>query len=188
MPDLDAKMQMLARIIEGRVVDDSNRVQVCLKGTILGFPATLEAINVGWPFGVNYYIETRVIDDPNQPRDPNALKLTFVPRVARGLIELFARVLLVESRGQKIGDKRLEEEFVMSFNNYEEAVRFCQYPAVSDKLKALHKYAKFSELLVKADSGLWLAQPVSFKTLDPDLFRETFKMLGDLGQILFEAF
>jgi hypothetical protein len=95
---------------------------------------------------------------------------------------------LVESRGQKVADKRLESEFIMTYNNYDEAVRFCQYPGLADKLKKLHRYAKFSELLVKADSGLWLAQPVSFKSLDPDLFRETFKMLGDIGQVLFEAF
>ncbi|HEY9774885.1 MAG TPA: hypothetical protein V6C81_14070 [Planktothrix sp.] len=186
--DLEAKMELLAKIIEGRVVHDEDRVQVCIKGTILGFPATIEALNAGWPFGVNYFIETHVIDDPNRPQDPNGLKMTFIPRVARGLVQIFARVLLVESRGQRVGDKRLESEFIMTYNNVDEAIRFSQYPGIAEKLKKLHKYSRFSELLVKAESGLWLAQPISFKSLDPDLFRETFKMLGDIGQVLFEAF
>jgi hypothetical protein len=181
-------METLAEIIEGRVVDDSTRVQVCLKGTQLGFPATFEAIGVGFPFGVNYFIETQVIEDPNARVNPNALKLTILPRVARGFTQIFARILLIESKGQPVGDKRLEREFIMSYNNNEEAFRFCQYPGVYETLMKLHRFSKFSELLVKPDSGLWLAQPVSFKNLHPDIYKETFSTLADLGQILFDSF
>lgn len=186
--DVDAKCKAFAEIIEGRVVDDQVRVQVCLKGTVLGFPATLEAIGAGWPFGVSYFVETKVVDDPNEQEDPNALKLNILPRVVRGFASFFARILLFEPRGQRIGDKRIDSHFICSFNNSDEALRFFQYPGVYEKLMLLHDYAKFSELLVKAKAGLVLTQPTNFKSLDPDNFRETFKNLADLGQVLFEAF
>ena len=186
--DLAAKMQTFAELIEGRVVDDHTRVEVCLKGTVLGFPATLEAIGAGWPFGVNYFIETKVIDDPNEPENPMSLKLTLLPRVARGFMQIFARVLLIEARGQSIGDKRLEKEFILSFNNSEEAHRFAQYPGVYERLLDLHNYSKFSELLIKSNSGLWLAQPVNFRSLHADVCKETFKTMAEIGQILFESF
>ncbi|HEY9716166.1 MAG TPA: hypothetical protein V6C69_01750 [Trichormus sp.] len=188
MAELENKMETFAKIIEGRVVHDEGRVQICLKGTILGFPATLEAINAGWPFGVNYFIETNVIEDPDEEPDDQPLKLTLLPRVAHGFMKIFARVLLVEARGMKLGDKKLENEFIASFNDHEEAMRFLQYPGVSEQLIKLHRQSKFSEMLVKAGSGLWLSQPVNFKSLDADLFRETFKRLGEVGQILFESF
>jgi len=188
MSELESKMETFAKIIEGRVVHDEGRVQICLKGTILGFPATLEAINAGWPFGVNYFIETQVIDDPDEEPDPQALKMTLVPRVAHGIMKMFARILLVEARGMRLGDKKLENEFIASYNNADEAFRFVQYPGIAEQLIKLHRQTKFSEMLIKAGSGLWLSQPVNFKSLDADLFRETFKMLGDIGQILFEAF
>jgi hypothetical protein len=186
--DLEPKMDTFANLIDGRAVDDHTRVQVCLKGTLLGFPATFEAIGAGWPFGVNYFIETEVIEDPNAPVNPSALNLTVLPRVARGFTQIFARILLIESKGQPVGDKRLEREFIFTYNNNEEAHRFCQYPGVYEKLMELHKFSKFSELLVKQGSGLWLAQPVNFRSLHPDVFRETFNTLADLGQILFDAF
>jgi hypothetical protein len=33
-----------------------------------------------------------------------------------------------------------------------------------------------------------LSQPKNFHSLDPDVFRETFRLLAELGQVLFEAF
>ncbi len=44
-PSLEAKMETLAKIIDGHIVHDETRVAVCIKGTLLGFPATLEAIS-----------------------------------------------------------------------------------------------------------------------------------------------
>jgi len=188
-PSLEAKMETLAKIIDGHIVHDETRVAVCIKGTRLGFPATLEAISPGWPFGVNYFIETEVVaEEPHQEMGEQFLKLTILPRVAHGILAFAARLLLVEAKGQKVGDKRLEREFIISYNNAEEAHRFCQYPGIYERLVFLHKQSKFTEMLVKADSGLWMAQPVNFRALSPDLFRETFARLADIGQILFEAF
>lgn len=185
---LDAKIESFAKIIDGRVVHDETRVAICIKGTVAGFPATMEAIGAGWPFGVNYFIETEVVEAPSQDYNSQLLKLTILPRVAHGIMSFLARILLVEAKGQRVGDRRLENEFIISYNNAEEAHRFCQHPGVYDKLVFLHRKSKFTELLVKADAGLWMAQPVNFKSLNPDLFKETFHHLAELGQVLCDAF
>ena len=54
----DSKSRSIAQALDGKVVDDSARVAVCIKGSLLGFPATMEAFRPHFPFGVNYYIET----------------------------------------------------------------------------------------------------------------------------------
>jgi len=186
--DLSNKMKAFADMIEGRVVHDESRVQVCIKGTVLGFPATYEAIGAGWPFGGNYFIETKVIDDPSHEPDAKSLKLTALPRVARGLMQFLARLMLFEAKGQPVGDRRLEKAMIFSHNNRAEAERFTTYPGVYEHLMEINNYTKFTELLVKADAGLWLAQSENFRALTPDLFRETFNTLGALGQNVFDAF
>lgn len=188
MSDLSPhKLEMLARIIEGRVVEDP-RFEVNIKGTVLGFPATLQAIKAGWPFGVTYTLETQVIEDPNRPTRADALSMTLSPRMTRGLMAFIARLLLFEPQGQHLQDKRMEKSFIFSFNNTMEAERFVKYPGVFENLLHLEEYAKFSELVIKAQAGIVLSQPQNFNNLDPDVFRETFKIMGEIGQILFEAF
>jgi len=186
--DLNSKMEAFARVIEGKVVHDENRVQVCIKGTVLGFPATLEAISAGFPFGVTYFVETQVIDDPNRVEKIDPLDMTVCPRYVRGIFGFLARIFLIEPKGQKLDDKRMESYFVSAYNNSEEAHRFVRYPGVVDTLLKLEEYSKFTELRVRAGHGLVLSQPKNFHSLDPDVFRETFRLLAELGQVLFEAF
>jgi hypothetical protein len=188
MSDLSPeKVDMIARMIEGRIVEDP-RFEVNIKGTVLGFPATLQAMKAGWPFGVTYTLETQVIDDPNRVIQPNPLSMTISPRMAHGIMSFFAKLLLFESQGQHLQDKRMENAFIFSFNNNMEAERFVKYPGVFENLLNLQEYAKFSEMVIKAHAGLVLSQPQNFNTLDPDVCRETFKLLGEVGQTLFEAF
>jgi hypothetical protein len=163
-------------------------VDICIKGTVLGFPATLEALSAGWPFGVTYIIQTKVIDDPNRPDNPDALKLELLPRHAHGIFKFIARILLIESRGQLMGIPQVDEAFISSFNSQLEAERFMRYPGVFEKLCTLERFSKFSELHIVASSGLYLTQPKSLNALNLDVCRETFKILGEIGQVLFEAF
>ncbi len=181
------KVNMMAQMIEGRVVEDT-RFEVTIKGTVLGFPATLQAIKASWPFGVTYTLETQVIDDPNRPAQPDDLTMTISPRMTHGLMAFVARLLLFEPQGQHLQDKRMEKSFIFSFNNTMEAERFVKYPGVFENLLHLEEYAKFSEMVIKAHAGIVLSQPQNFNNLDPDVYRETFKILGEVGQILFEAF
>ncbi len=189
MIDLDAKLQAVADIIEGRVIKDDPRVAVSVKGSVLGFPATLEAVQAGWPFGVMYFLETQVIEDPaktNDLREP--LKLTVMPRMGRGLLRFFSHILLFESTGQTVGDRNLESQFVFQYNESPLAERFVKYPGNADRLLRLEDYSKFGELSVKSDAGIFLSQPKSFTALDLDVCRETFRLIGELGQVLFESF
>jgi hypothetical protein len=52
----------------------------------------------------------------------------------------------------------------------------------------LEHCSKFSELTIRAKAGIVVNQPQNFNSLDPDVFRETFKLMADTGQVLFEAF
>lgn len=181
------KLEEVAKLIEGRIVDDSERVEVCIKGTILGFPATLEAFRSSFPFGVTYFIEIAPVDKMKPMRD-GALNMTLSPRLTRGIVSFFARLLLFEPKGQQLNEPRIKSNFITSYNIRDEAERFVNYPGVLEKLLRLEHYAKFSELLIRSDAGLSLSQPTAFKNLELDVCRETFKSLGELGQVLFEAF
>lgn len=186
--DIAAKLRAVADIIEGRVVGEDPRVAICVKGSVLGFPATLEAIHPNWPFGVMYYVETQIIEDPHKIRLSNSLNLTVCPRFGRGWTRFFAHLFLFEARGLSVNDKQLESRFIFSYNDGAQAERFVKYPGNPDRLARLEEFSKFTELTIRSDAGLYLAQPQSFHALDLDICRETFRLLGQLGQVLFEAF
>lgn len=187
--NVEPKASAIAEIIEGSVVDDSQRVAVCIKGAVAGFPATLEAINPGWPFGVMYTIETHVATDPvNMPDPSRDSKIVICPRVGRGLMSIITKLLLFESSGRPVGDRKLENVFNFSYDERDVAERFAHYPGIADQLYFLEENAKFSEIVIRTQVGIYLAQPTSFNSLDLDVCRATFKSLGEIGRVLYEAF
>jgi hypothetical protein len=188
MTELEDKVQTFAKIVEGRSITDDPRFEVFIKGTVMGFPVMLQAIKATWPFGLIYTLETQVIDDPNAPPDPNALLMQLSPRVARGMFAFFAKILLFEPTGQHLSDRRMEQRFMFTYNNALEAERFVRYPGLFENLLRLEHCAKFTELTIRAKAGLVLTQPVNFNSINPDVCRETFKLMSDVGQVLFEAF
>ncbi len=82
----------------------------------------------------------------------------------------------------------MEQRFMFSFNNPNEADRFVKYPLLFDNLIKLEECSKFTELIIRAKAGLVLSQPDNFRKLDPDVFRETFHLISEIGQVLFDAF
>src|SRR6202034_169079 len=112
MTELEDKVQTFAKLVEGQAITDDQRFEVFIKGTVLGFPVMLQAIKATWPFGVIYTVETQVIEDPNAEPDPNALLMQLSPRVARGIFGFFAKILLFEPTGQRLSDKRMEQQFM----------------------------------------------------------------------------
>jgi hypothetical protein len=182
-----AKIDTVVRMIEGHLDPDSP-CQVFIKGTVLGFPAILQAFITHWPFGVTYIIETKVIDDPNEVADEKPMNMSILPRLARGPFHSITRFAFLEATGLRIGDKRVQNHFVIQSNNKKEAERFIGYPEVFDKLLKLEKMTRFTEITIKVDAGLAVSQPKSFDSLDLDVAREVFKTMGELGQVLFEAF
>ncbi len=185
--DTQEKVQSVATMLQGKVVEETAGLEVCVKGTILGFPATFQAIRASFPFGVTYIAETNVLDNKEEV-DPDALNLTIMPRYARGILGFITRLLLLESKGQKIGDRKFDSKYILSFNEHSAAERFLKYPGVIEKIDFLHNSTKFSELGIKARAGLYLSQPTNFNAISLDVVRASFKTIGELGQILFESF
>jgi hypothetical protein len=116
------------------------------------------------------------------------LSLTFYPRTGRGILSFFSHILLFEAKGMPINDKSLEGDFVFQYNNAALAERFIKYPGIKDLIIKLSQYAGFSEMTINSDAGIYLAQTNSFNSIDLDVIRETLKLLGQIGQVLFEAF
>lgn len=185
--DIEAKLQATAQIIEGRVIRNEPAVDVCVKGSVFGFPASLKALRPSWPFGVMYFLETEVVEDP-QAKAIDALEITISPRYGQGLWGIFTRLLLFESAGMSVADKQLDKKFICNYNDASEAERFMKYPGVADNLLKLEHYTKFSEMQIRSHAGIYMAQPASFKALDLDVCRESFKLLAQIGQVIFEAF
>lgn len=186
--DIDAKLRAAAEILEGRAVQDQPGVPVYVKGSIFGFPASLRAIGPGWPFGVMYFLETQVVEDPSRPGDERMLEMTISPRYGRGLWAIFTRIVLFESQGMNVGDKFMESQFIFKYNERALAERFIKYPGVADNLVKLERYTNFTEMQIKSKAGIFVSQPTSFKALSLDVCRESFRILGEIGQVLFEAF
>lgn len=182
------KLEAVANLVEGRVVDDTDRVEVCVKGTLLGFPVTLEAFRAGFPFGVTFFLEIGDLGEGPKPLDPDALNLTLYPRMTRGLYSFFARLLLLESKGQPIDEPRIKSNFLVSYNSREKAERLVHFPGVLEKVLKLEHYAKFSELVLRTDAGISLSVPQNFNGLDMDVAKESFQTIGELGQIMFDNF
>lgn len=186
--DINAKQQAVANIIDGRVIDNTERVGVCIKGIVMGFPATLEAIGEGWPWPTTYTLETNPVVDPADREETYSAKISICPRVGRGFFRFFSNILLFEARGQSIGDKKLESKLIFSYDDRDLAERFIRYPGVGEHILALEHLSKFSEMVVKTDAGIYLSQPQCFKNVDLDVIRVTFREMAELGQVLFDAF
>ncbi len=185
MIDTNAKMNEVAEILEGKVIDDAVGLEVCIKGAVLGFPATVQALRASFPFGITYIVEVNVLENPKE-EDP--LNLTIMPRYAKGLLGFVTRIFLLESKGQSVGDKKFDSKYLCSFNQHAVAERFIKYPGVIERIEKLYANTKFSEMGVKSKAGLYLSQPQNFNAANIDVIRVTLKQLGEIGQILFEAF
>jgi hypothetical protein len=184
---IDAKAASVAQIIEGRVVPDVPNLAISIQGSVLGFPLTIQAIGLKWPFPTMYFLETKIIEDPQKPAsDP--LMLTISPRMGKGLFSYFTRIILFEPMGMSVSNKKLEHALLFNYNSAVQAERFLQYPAVADTLDKLDRYCHFSEIKISSKEGIYLAQPKSFSALDLDVCRQTVKYLGELGQVLFDVF
>ncbi len=184
--DVGAKLELIARMLDGRVVKHENGPVVSVHGYVVGFPCRLEAISPNWPFGVTYFVDTEIIASPNINKE--TFQLDILPRVGKGLLGFLTRLLFFEATGMKVGEKELEKEFVFTYNNRPLVERFLRYPGISEILLKLHRHSSFNELKIASNAGLYLSQPTSFSKLDLDLCRETFKLLGEMGQVLYEAF
>lgn len=185
--DIRAKLEETARMLDGKVKEPgpNGGLVVSVHGYVAGFPCRLEAISPNWPFAVNYSVDTEVI--PRIKPANESFSLTVVPRIGKGLLGFVTRLLFFESWGMKVPDKELDKSFIFIYTNRPVVDRFLRYPGISEILIKLHR-TSFNELKIVSNIGLYLSQPKSFSRLDPDVCRETFRLLADIGQVLYEAF
>jgi hypothetical protein len=188
MFDKEAKLQALADLIEGKVVDDSARVEACIKGTVIGFPATIEAMRLSFPFGCSFFLETDVLRENKSKKSSGVFTLTVSHRLVTGFWAKFSRILLIDHTDKPLGMKKFDSEYIAKTNDDEQALRFVQYPSMIDKLLLLSQYSNFTELHVRSGYGVVLVQPTSIEKLDLDTVRETFRVFGEVAQVVFEAF
>lgn len=182
------KVQAIAKMLEGAPAFDRAPLQIYIKGTILGFPAILQALFPNWPFGLTYIVETQVINKPGQTENTRSASITIVPKTARGPFSWLTRIFLLESSGIYVEDKRLQNAFIINASDKQQADRFASYPGLFDLLKKLEKCTKFSEITIQPYAGVVLSQPQSFNKLELGTCREAFNLLSELGQIVFELF
>jgi hypothetical protein len=184
--DTRAKLEETARMLDGRIKEPEagSGPAICVQGYVSGFPCRLEAFSPDWPFGVNYSIKTEIA-----PRNPGyeTFALTVIPRMGKGLFGFVTKLLFFEATGIKVQDKNLQKTFIFNCENRSSLDRFLGYSAIPDALLKLHALS-FNELKIVSNAGLYLSQPKSFSKLDLGACRETFRLLAEIGQVLYERF
>lgn len=181
-----SKAKAFADIIDGKVVDESNRVEVCIKGNVLGFPATVEAIKAGFPFSTSFYVETDVLHERG-PAD-TTFTITITPKVARGITGFLGRLLLIDAHEIPTGNNHFDAQFLAHSDNDDMCKRFVHYPGMTEKISTLQQYTSFRELHIQGGKGLCLIAPANFSSFKYDVARETFSILSSIAQTMSEAF
>ena len=185
--EYEAQQRAVARLIDGEPVDESDRVAVCIKGMVNGFPAQLEAFMATWPFSVTYVVQSNAVQKAAGHLEKQA-KVTLAPRLGQGVFSFFAHAFLFEAKGMTVNDKKLDRKFIVSYDYKDPALRILKYPGVPDILLTLENDCKLKELIIKTDSGIYMVQGTSFQFLDLDLCRATFNYMGQIAQVLSEQF
>ena len=180
------KIEAICKIIDGRVIEDEKPSALLIRGLVYGFPATLEVVAPIWPFGVIYYIETNLIDDPDKQVESSLI--TIRPRMVSGILGFIGRLLLINPGGQKIGEKKIDNKYILSFDHKNNAERLLFYPGLINIVDKIQLECHFSELVVNLANGVFLQQPTTFNKLNIDVVRESYKNLGAIAQIIVEAF
>jgi hypothetical protein len=179
--NVEQKKHELAKFIAGKVIDDQPGLAVCIKGQVQGFPATLQAFYPGWPFGVQYIVET-MPNGLSTPPDDNGSRITIYPRVGRGIASFLSFLFLFEGKSSPVGDKELENQFNFAYDYREVAEQLVQIEGVPDQLRQLESQCHFSELIIRTDAGIYMAQPTCFDSLTENACQQAFSLLSALAK------
>ncbi len=189
MVDLPGKQNAVAKLINGEVIDDTDRVAVCIKGVVNGFPAQFDAFMTGWPFSVTYIVESRVVESGSDQRDAeDCAKISIVPRFGQGFWSIFSKIFLFESKGMSVGDRRLEKKMIFSYDLREPALRLIKYPGIPEILQVLEEDCKMKEMMMKTNAGIIFTQSANFEELDLDMCQATFNYLSQIAKVMSEIF
>lgn len=182
--DREKHLKELATVIEGSVVDDRPRVEVCIKGSTLGFASTIEAIGTGFPFGVSFFMVTDVLGENRAP----GKYLTISPKVVQGFLAKFSRILLLDGGAVKVGDSQFDQHFILRTSDSMWSRAFIKYPGMMRKLSDLFEVSKFSEFHFREKQGICVVQSQCLEDLSTDQAREVFRAMAPIAQVIFDVF
>ncbi len=177
------KVQAICEKLKLKPEKESGFNDLVLKGKRKGYKITLTVFKPFFPFGVGYLV------DFGQPEDEEPyLKMTVLPRFAKGLMAIFGRVLLFESKGMPVQDGKFERRFITTYNDKDLMLLYFAAQNVKKTIWDLSMKEEFNELVINSNTGIYLYQPQSFNYLAVEKCEKTFDALISLSESLTEVF
>lgn len=178
------KLQVICETLKAKPEKNSGFNDLVLKGKRKGYDFTLTVFKPFFPFGTGYLINFNMPDETQEPY----LKLTVLPRFAKGLMSIFGRLILFESKGQTVKDGKFERRFITTYNDMDLALAFLENPGVKKLIWDLSMSEEFNELVINSNSGIYLYQPQSFNYLAVEKCEKTLDTMVKLAEAVTEVF
>ncbi|MBP7863732.1 hypothetical protein KA183_18755 [bacterium] len=185
------KVQVISEALGAKPDKNAGFNDLVLKGKRGEYDITLTVFKPFFPFGVGYMISFG--DEENQESDVDSdtsqsLKLTVTPRFAKGLMSIFGRLFLFESKGLPVQDGKFESRFITTYNEKELMQAYFNAPGVKKTIWDLSMKQEFNELVINSEMGIYLYQPQSFNYLAVEKCEQTFDAMQILCDSLQEVF
>jgi len=186
-----SKVQVISEALGASPDKNSGLNDLILRGKRGDYDIVLTVFKPFFPFGVGYmlsYPNAVASEEEQDPSAPTALKLTILPRFAKGLTSIFGRLFLFESKGQPVQDSKFESRFIAGYNEKDLMLAYLNAPSVKKTIWDLSMQQEFNELVINSDSGIYLYQPQSFNYLAVEKCQSTFDAMESLANSLTEVF
>jgi len=191
IPVNKSKVQVISEALGAKPEKNTGFNDLVLKGKRGEYDLTLTVFKPFFPFGVGYLLSFPNAENAESNSDPEApppLKLTVLPRFAKGLMSIFGRLFLFESKGQSVQDGKFERRFITTYNERDLMFAYFSAPDVKKTIWDLSMKEEFNELVINSDTGVYLYQPQSFNYLAVEKCLSTFEALESLADSLTEVF
>jgi hypothetical protein len=183
------KVQVISEAIGATPEKNTGFNDLVLKGKRGEYDITLTVFKPFFPFGVGYMISFGNEEAQDADFDTSqTLKLTVTPRFAKGLMSIFGRLLLFESKGLSVQDTKFESRFITTYNEKDLMQAYFNAPGVKKTIWDLSMKEEFNELVINSEMGIYLYQPQSFNYLAVEKCKQTFDALQMLCDSLQEVF
>ncbi|MDX2105746.1 MAG: hypothetical protein SFY67_05025 [Candidatus Melainabacteria bacterium] len=194
IPVNKSKVQVISDALKVKPDKDTGFNDLVLRGKRGDYDIALTVFKPFFPFGTGYLLSfpgAENAETSNDVSDPEALpplKLTVLPRFAKGPMSILGRLFLFESKGQPVEDGKFERRFITSYNEKELMLAYFNAPMVKKTIWDLSMKEEFNELVINSDTGIYLYQPQSFNYLAVEKCESTFEAMEKLANSLTEVF
>lgn len=186
-----SKVQVISEALGAEPEKNTGFNDLVLKGKRGEYDITLTAFKPFFPFGVGYMISfgNEEIQEADTGSDTSqTLKMTIIPRFAKGLMSIFGRLFLFESKGLPVQDGKFESRFITTYNEKELMQAYFNAPGVKKTIWDLSMQQEFNELVINSEMGIYLYQPQSLNYLAVEKCKQTFDAMQMLCDSLQEVF